>query len=363
AKKAKVKLTELVEAPEGGQEKALEAMLHGGKVELSATGKEKLIGIIKQAIEMTQKPENIEKAQDISLPSGEKVGTTRVDLADLPTERETMMLDAIAKADKFIYLPGFVVTRAVAAAIVARKQELEAQGKQLDVKIIADPGVYPGGDTPNSWGVKFLEDHGITARWAMLTRSGWHDRKIHAKQLITDKGEMTGSTNFSNKGMKDNWETSTFVHFNPDDPKSVADQERSVEQFMELWQNNSFELSTLDLAGCWNRYKPAEGKEYMVEDSRNGAVKKIIGWLEDYEKETAGFMGRLAKRPDIAPVVQSLVDEGYSEGDSILKGVVSVIGERSYYEGLSQLPAYKTLMEEKAKVEAWKAKEARYHKG
>ncbi len=349
AKRAGVKLDDLFLKEDG-----MKDVLAGHQAELSPVGKEKLIEVIERAVTLTQAPDNVEKAADIDLPSGRKVGETRVDIADLPAERETLMLEAISTAEKFVYLPGFVVTRAVAAAIVARRNELKAQGKELDVKVLADPGIYPGGDTPNSWGVKFLEDHGITPRWALLTRSGWHDRKIHAKQLITDKGEMTGSTNFSKKGMRENWETSTFVHFNENDPDSLANRDRSVDQFLDLWKNNTFEFSSLDLSAYYNRYKPQEGRDYFVEDSRNYAIRKTIGWIEDYEEQSAQFMSKLARRPDIAAKVGELKEAGYSEGDSILMGVVDGIGERAYYEGLSKLPAYAEMHEMKTKVAEWK---------
>ena len=340
ATKADVKLNELFK--DGG--KGLAAVVDGENAELSDAGKAIFVQNLDNALAATQTKKNVAAINDIGEVSGKVAGKTKVDIADLPSEREVLMINAVAKAEKFIYLPGFVLTRAVAAAIVAKKEQQEAQGKPpLDIKILADPGIYPDGGSPNSWGVKFLEDNGITARWAKLSRTGWHDRKIHAKQLITDKGEMSGSTNFSKKAMADNWETSTYVHFEKGDKEALANRDRAVEQFNDLWEHETFELNTLDLAGAWNKNRPDIGKEYVIEDSRNGAVKKILKGLEKYEEETAVFVQDQLKKPEVAAAYEANREAGMAEGYAKLKAVRNTIGDEAYHKALNDLPANKAL--------------------
>jgi len=356
AQQAGTSLARLVDVPADQLKARIENAVSGSRepVPLTLEGKKMLTSVIQKAIDTTQKPENLARLDDISSPSGEAVGKTRVDIADLPIEREVMMLNAINQAEKFIYLPGFVLTRAVASAIVARRDALAAEGKELDVKIIADSGIYPSGDTPNSYGVTFLEDNGITPRWSKLTRTNHHDRKIHAKQLITDKGEMTGSTNFSKKGMRENWETSGYVHFEESDKDAIENRQQSVSQFMDLWENETFELNTKDLAAYNARYRPAVGKEWEIESGRTYAVKTTIKALEEYEIATAQVMGKLLEREDVRTQFETFQKEGYSEGDAKLMAAKKVVGKEEFYKQLAQLPEAKALDELKAKAESVK---------
>lgn len=354
---------------EGDAEAELKAMLEGhGEIRLSAKGKEDLVKVLKAGIAATQSKSNLKAVNDLSLPSKEAAGQTEIDVADLAPEREALMLEAVADAEEFIYVPGFIMTRAVAAAIVARRDELAAQGKDLDIKIMVDPGIYPDGSTPNKWGVGFLEDHGITARWAMLPRTGHHDRKIHAKQMITDKGEIMGSTNFSKKGMRENWETSAYVHFDESDEGAQAAKDKALEQFFDLWDNQSFELNTKDLAGMWNKYKPRVGKQWFIDDSRGvdfyspkGALVKIIEALEVYEEQTGDLISGLVKSNDkVQARVEELRVQGYAEGYATVKAVRDVLGDESYYEKLEGLDGYKALHKMKDDVTEWKADNAKW---
>lgn len=311
---------------------------------LSDYGKDQVRGLMNRAVEATLSERNRERLADITAPEPKAAGTSQVALADLPNEREAMLVKAISEAEQFIYVPGFVLTRPVAAAIVARRDEMSAQGVEMDIKIVADSGVYPGGSTPNSWGVKYLEDNGIQPRWSRLVRAGEHDRKIHAKQLITDKGEMFGSTNFSKKGMRDNWEHSGFVAFEPDDPNRQA----SVGQFNELWERETFELSTLELAGRWMQNRPAEGRAWLIEDSRDRAIKKIIGTLERYEEESGAWMLTQLQDPAVAARVDALSASGMAHGYAVLKGVEGHLGSERFWGELDRLPAVEELRQLKA---------------
>ena len=359
AEKAGASLGSLVNVSKSDYEKVMTKVAEReAEVELSKKGKEMMRTLIERAIEVTTSSANVEKLADIELPSGEKIGKTRVDVADYPVERETVALEAIAEADKFIYLPGFVVTRAVAAAIIARRDQLRDEGKSLDVRVIGDSGIYPHGGTPNSFGVKHLEDAGIQPRWSKLERSNWHDRKIHAKQMITDKGEITGSTNFSNKGFVDNWETSAYIHFDPSDETAMANAQASQSQFENLW-DTSFELSSRDHAAFLNRARGVEPSQWTVDEDRDRSIRHVLRLLINYEKESAQVVGDLLKsEPKVAQERDRMVEEGYSLGDASLMAVRAHLGEDGFRARLDQMAAAVMLSDLQKEVSQWKAEQA-----
>ncbi len=355
AAKAGLELKSLIDVPAKDYEAKIDGIIAGTeRVRLSADGKEAMKQAILKGIAAANTEKNLKTIDDISLPSGKPVGETRVDISDLPSEREVLALNAIHEAEEFVYLPGFVVTRAISAAIVAKRDEAQAAGKDLDIRIVADSGIYPDGGTPNSWGVNFLEENGIPVRWSKLTRTGPHDRKIHAKQLITDKGEIAGSTNFSNKGMQENWETSAYVHFDPKDEKALELRDASKAQFEDLWENETYSLSIRDLAAYRNRFSPKEGKDWAIDMDRNRQIKSVIGDLQEYEVESGKFIVSKLEEPTIKTRYDELLAAGYSEGDSALMAVEQSMGKEKYLEALSNLESHKKLTELQETVEAWK---------
>ncbi len=355
ADQAGLDLTQVLEVEPERWESTLHSVLHEeGVVSLSDEGKNQLLGLMRRGVEATQEESNVKALRDISLPSGKKVGSTRIDIADLPAEREVLTINAIQEAEEFIYIPGFVVTRAVAAAIVARQEQAKTEGKSLDIRVIADSGVYPFGGTPNSWGVNYLEEHGIPVRWSKLERTGSHDRKVHAKQILTDKGEIAGSTNFSKKGMRDNWETSAYVHFEEGDAEAQALKAQSKAQFEELWDKHTYPLSTLDLAKYFSKNRPEEGHEFFVESARGGAIRQIITAIENYEVESGVLVQQLLEQDEVSTRRDQLLEQGYSDGDAILMAVNQVIGEDDFQALTSELPTSQELDRLQARVEAWK---------
>jgi phosphatidylserine/phosphatidylglycerophosphate/cardiolipin synthase-like enzyme len=356
AEKAGAKLKDLVQVPKADYERVMTRVAERkAEVELSAKGKAMLKRLIEKAIAVANDPENQKRLDKIDLPSGEKVGLTRVDIADLPSEREALAINAISRAEKFVYLPGFVVTKAIAAAIVARYDELKAEGKELDVRVVADSGLYPHGSTPNAIGIKYLEDNGLAPRWSKLERSGWHDRKIHAKQLITDKGEITGSTNFSNQGMRDNWEVSAYVHFEESDEKAITERERAKSQFEELWET-SFELNSRDHAAFLNRARDVSPSEYTIEEDRDRSIRHTLRLLINYEKQSGAMVEELiTSNPEVAARKEALLKEGYSEGDSCLIACQDHLGKEKFRQMLDALPAAVQLVKLQKELAEWKA--------
>ncbi len=356
AEKVGKKLPRLVELPKAEYESSMTAVINGrSQVQLSKEGKGLLRELIDRTVQATNSEENLQRLDDISLASGRRVGQTRVDIADLPVEREAAAVTAISQAEEFLYMPSFVITRSIASAIVARKDELAAEQRELDVRVVADSGIYPYGGTPNSWGIKHLEDNGIRPRWSKLERTGSHDRKIHAKQLLTDKGELVGSTNFSNKGMRDNWETSVYVHFDGSDERAVRERESSKAQFEELW-DTSYELDSRDLAGYYNKDKPELGREWMIEQDRDRAVGQVLRMLFNYERQSAVKIRELLEEnPTIAKRRDDFYEQGYSRGDATLKAVIEELGSEVFRETMDALPTSQSLDDLRTEVQAWKA--------
>ncbi len=307
---------------------------------LSDYGKRRLIDLVKLVQREGQSEKNQQALQDITPPSDAAKGTSVVSLADTPSERQAVLLKTIQDAEKFIYVPAFVITRPVAAALAAKAKDMQAAGKPIDIRVLADPGIYPDGSTPNQWGVKFLEDHNIPVRWAALPRTGGHDRKVHAKELLTDKTDFVGSTNFSNKGLRENHEQSGAVHVNPEDPLSVRQHQQARVAFEELWDNFSVSAETRPLAERWNRNKPGPDHEYRVEDARHGVIKRQIRAIHDYEVESGNWVGQQVADLKLEGRVQELMAQGFDDGNAKLKAVREKMGPEAFLQGLHGLPSY-----------------------
>lgn len=324
----------------------IDSMLKSGeKIPLNKSGKEAFLGVVDRTLSKCTSKANLAKLKDITPPEGSPAGTTAVALADVPAEREALMITTLQEAEEFVYIPAFVMTKSIASVIVARRDELRAEGKELDVRVIADAGVYPDGGTPNQGGVAFLEDAGVDVHWTLLTRSGSHDRKIHAKEILTDKGEFCGSTNFSKKGMRDNWEHSGYVKFDPSSPESVAQRDAAKEKFLELWEHESISVNTADLAKK-RKASAKSDKDYavQVEEARSGVVRDTIRQIGEFEKATAKFVGdQVSKDAGVAARVEELTLQGYDEGNATLMAVKEKMGDEAFYAALDKLPQRQAL--------------------
>ncbi|MBI3925361.1 MAG: hypothetical protein HY319_07480 [Armatimonadetes bacterium] len=312
---------------------------------VSDVGRELLGSLLAKAFEKLNSPENIKRLQDISLPAGEPVGVTAVGVADNPVEREALLLHAIRTAEEFVYAPIFVITRPVARALAARAEELKAQGKKLDVRVIADAGIYQFGGTPNEYGVTALEDAGIPVRWALLPRTDkHHDRKIHAKQVVTDKMEFFGSTNLSAKGMKDNWEISGLVFFDEKDPDSISARDQGKARFLKLWENESFDLDSRSIAE--KRLEGVRTKDVAmrIEEARRSSIMSALNRIRVYENEAADFLHQKAQDPAIAERVRQNELAGMSHGYALLQAVEKEMGSEAYYAELHRLPSMTKLL-------------------
>lgn len=344
ADEAGVKVSDLVLGGKELPDMITEASNDRTPLSLKRGGKQLFADMVQKVMAEIHSAENLEALEDITLPEGKVAGNVTMALGDDPVEREALLLDTIAKEDKFIYIPTFVITKPVARALVARRDELKAQGKELDIKVIADPGIYGYGGTPNEAGVLELEDANIPVRWALLPRpERSHDRKVHAKQVLTSKAEFVGSTNLSHKGLKDNWELSGVMYFDPSDPQAMAARDDTKARFERMWENESFELDTRKVADRRVPNEDQKDREMRVQESRGSAVRSLLNRIKQFEVETADWFESWKSDMFVSGTMHELEVAGVSPGYALMMAVEQQLGTEEYYKRLHELPGYEKL--------------------
>ncbi|MFN8606492.1 MAG: phospholipase D-like domain-containing protein [Vulcanimicrobiota bacterium] len=302
-------------------------------MELKPKGKKMLHKLMTDAFERTGSRTNVNRLKDMQLPEGKPEGGVRVAVGSSSEEREALILQAIATAEKFCYVPTFVITKAMARALVARRDELAAQGKTLDVRVVADAGIYQFGGTPNDEGYLALEDAGIPVHWALLTRvQGDHDRKIHAKQVLTDKMELVGSTNLSNKGVRDNWELSGLVYFDENAAESMAARQDGVERFEKLWKYESIAFDSRAAAIL------QDITSLGMDQSRKKSIRTVLNMIQNYEVQTSKLIEQEMASPALAERADELQRQGMAWGYARLKACEESFGVDGFAEKLKTVP-------------------------
>lgn len=314
-------------------------------IELKREGGRLLARQLKEVVEQVQAQENVDRCTDISLPEGKQVGKSSLAIGNEPTERMAVLLNTIATAEEFIYVPSFVMTRVVARAIVARYEELKAQGKTLDVRCVLDPGIYPDGGTPNEAGYLALEDAGIPVRWALLARTDpTHDRKIHAKAVITEKQAVLGSTNMSSRGLMDNWELSGSISFDKDDPESMREQRSIVNDFLKTWEFEAVEVNTIKVANERLREIESPDKPHRIQEARSSIVRETIRRIYNYEREAATIIRHLVDNSqEVREAIDRHVSQGVPEGYATLTSLEEVLGPNKFQEELRKASSWQSL--------------------
>lgn len=303
-------------------------------MELRPHGKQVLHTLINDAFKKVDSHSNLSNLKDMQLPQGQAEGGVRVAVGSSSQEREALILQAISTAEEFCYIPTFVLTKAMARALVARRDELAATGKTLDVRVVADAGLYQFGTTPNEEGYLTLEDAGIPVHWALLTRvQGDHDRKIHAKQVLTEKMELVGSTNLSNKGVRDNWELSGLVYFDKDAPQSLSAREDGVERFEKLWKYESIAFDSRAAADLQDITTLGQ------EQSRKKAIRTLLNMVANYEVQTSKLIEQeVSNSPALAQRADELQLQGMAWGYARLKACEEAFGIDGFAEKLKTVP-------------------------
>jgi len=308
------------QAPTAEEERAW--LLAGrGEAVLTEKGRHLLADGVEATVNRMNSTANQETLQAIRPPSAQKVGNETMAVGDTAVERQAMVLHAIDSAEKYIKVSAFVLNEDLARLLVEKKEAMEAQGKPFEVQVVMDPGVYPYGGSPNEAAHRLLEDRGVEVRWAALDRSTPdHDRKVHAKLLLTDQMMVAGSTNFSHKGLRDNWELSDVTFFQ--DEASRADQQRVEADFQHLWGRESLAIDTRGLAESKHGVGQDPESVYLRDEERTRSLRGFLRGIGNLEKEIGRQVQDLrASDPVLAYTVDQRVREGQSEGYATLNAV------------------------------------------
>ena len=293
-----------------------------GDVALTERGRNLLADGLGAAVERMNGSRNQEGLQAIQAPRGEKVGTETLAIGDSSVERQALVLHAIDSAERSIKVSAFVLNEDLARLLVEKRDRMQAQGRPFDVQVVLDPGVYPFGGSPNEKAHRFLEDHGVEVRWAALDRSDpHHDRKVHAKLLVTDQMMVAGSTNFSHKGLRDNWELSDVTFFRGDEA-SRADQQKVEADFQHLWERESLAIDTRAVAERRHGTAPGSEAEFLRDDTRTRVLRRFLRGIGNLEEDLGRRVADLEKSdPVVAYTAEQRVREGEARGYALLQAV------------------------------------------
>ena len=227
----------------------------------------------------------------------------------------------------------------MARALVEKKNKM---GEDFQVRVVLDPGIYGYGGTPNEKGYRYLEDNGIPVKWAVLDRSNPdHDRKVHAKLMVTDEMMLTGSTNFSSKALRANWELSDVVYFGEDE-KSRVKQDELHQDFDRLWNREAMSLDTN--AAAQRKYadmKAGPEKDLLVDRERGRTIKSFLRSIENYERAIGErVQGEVAKNPELQFNLDQHVQRGEARGYALL----DMLGDEKMQSLRESTPAYQRLL-------------------
>jgi phosphatidylserine/phosphatidylglycerophosphate/cardiolipin synthase-like enzyme len=310
-----------------------------GSVRLSPKGREFLAGELEAAVTRMNSPQRMEKLKPGALPSDKKVGSDTVAVGDTPAERTAMLLHTIDSAEKRIDVSAFVVSEEVARALVDKKNRM---GDDFEVRVVLDPGMYGYGGTPNEKGYRYLEDNNIPVKWAVLDRSNPdHDRKVHAKLMVTDKMMLTGSTNFSTKALRANWELSDVVYFGEDE-KSLAKQEELHQDFDRLYNREAMSINTAAIAESKHGHLPdGPEKDLLIDKTRSKSLRGFLRSIENYERAIGV---RVQEEVRNQPELQYNLDQHVKQGEARGYAILDLLGEEKMSELRESLPAYQQLL-------------------
>lgn len=318
-------------------------------VTLTDKGREFLATQIESSVERMKNRENVEKFDDVTPPGGDlskgAEGRDVLAVGNSSVERQALVLDAISSADKFIKVSAFVLNDDMAKLLIDKKQQKEAKGEDFQVQVIMDPGLYGYGGTPNEAAYKRLEDAGVPVKWSFLDRTDpAHDRKNHSKLMITDKMVLTGSTNFSEKGLRTNWEVNDVAYFNENDPESMKKQQTIVADYDRMWKREAIDINTKTLAERKYESYTGDDKEIRIDRYRNTVLRSFCGEIDAYEAQIGERLQRYGERGDVRGALAKRVEQGENHGYALLSSIPA--------EELDQMrtstPAWKKLQQMRA---------------
>ncbi|HBM96948.1 TPA: hypothetical protein DD394_05490, partial [bacterium UBP9_UBA11836] len=88
--------------------------------------------------------------------------------------------------------------------------------------------------------------------------------------------------------------------------------------------------------------------EVQVEEARSGVVRETIRGIQNFEKASADFIGKLVgSDPQATSRIEELVLQGYDQGSATLMAAKEKMGDEAFYNALHSLPAYEQLQQMK----------------
>lgn len=324
---------------------------------VSPNGGKIILHLLEKEIENLNRKENQtrlsreESQERLALLSLDPKGEDVLAIGDTPNERMAIILKTIASSEKLIETQSFVLTQLLAHLLKARKDELEEANQKIDIRCIADSGIYPDGGSPNEKGIIELEKADIPARWGVLewTNPG-HPRKIHSKSIIGDMGDQrkkiitTGSTNPSKRGLMESHELSALWFLRPEDKRNMASFNKAMDSFNKTWEKESIEINAVLLAK-----KHLKNHSGIDQATREDERSKIITYyslrhINNYGKAFANkVIQPFLQDKMVWEKVQQYKIKNYSEGDAISKAVKETVPEENLKRIKENLPEWKTL--------------------
>jgi phosphatidylserine/phosphatidylglycerophosphate/cardiolipin synthase-like enzyme len=179
-------------------------------------------------------------------------------------------------------------------------------------------------------------------KWAVLDRTNpEHDRKVHAKLMVTDKMMLTGSTNFSSKALRANWELSDVLYFGEDE-KSKTKQAELSQDFDRLYNREAMSINTAAIAERKYADKPAGiEKDLLVDRERSRSLRGFLRSIENYEQAIGQ---RVQEEVRTQPELQYNLDQQVKKGEARGYAILDLLGEEKLQAMRESTPAYQQLL-------------------
>ena len=162
--------------------------------------------------------------------------------------------------------------------------------------------------------------------------------------MLTSHCEFVGSTNLSHKGLKDNWELSGVMFFDPNDPQALASRDDAKSRFERMWDNESFELDTRKVADRRVPQLDQKDRAMRVQESRGSAVRSLLNRIKQFELESADWMQTWTNDMFVSATRHELEQAGVSPGYALMMAVEQQLGTEEFYNRLRELPGYDKLV-------------------
>lgn len=163
--------------------------------------------------------------------------------------------------------------------------------------------------------------------------------RFYHKELLTDKSEFFGGTNFSKKGLRENWEHSGVVHFDAGDNNSLAERD-DAKPLRGSPGTTSLRVQLRQTGRPVEENYTGPDKDFKIEDARFGAIRKVLKGVEKFEEEESGaWAEKQLEQPEIKTHMAQMIASGID--DSVPPTAVRKhMGGRDYFKTLQGFESY-----------------------